>query len=196
MKRFFPVLQYVNIPNLLTTLGLCVGIAAFHFLRRHDLMGVFICLFTASFIDVIDGFIASKLNQQTRFGTYADSLVDFFICCVMPAAAAYVIIGQSVWLLCGVGFYCVCGLWRLANYNIVAAEKTSHFTGLPVPGAMLLVSMAMWGVVRYGAPAWVSVTAFFAVGLLMVSAFKLAKYGIAQKAMWLIWLGFTALIFI
>ena len=196
MKRFFPVLKHMNIPNLITTLGLLVGMAAIYFVGEASLRGALFCLFAASFIDLIDGFIAAKLNQQTRFGTYADSLVDYFVCCIMPAVIAYTFLGPDIWLLCGMGLYCVCGMWRLANFNIAASEKQTHFTGLPVPGAMLFVSIAVWSSVRFGLPVWAGTAAFALSGGFMISGIKMKKYGLSQKILWLVWLAFVVWIMV
>jgi CDP-diacylglycerol--serine O-phosphatidyltransferase len=196
MKTCFPVLKYVNIPNLLTSLGLCFGVASLYFLSERNLRGLLMCLFFAAFIDLIDGFAASKLNQQSRFGVYVDSLADFSICCILPAATAYLFIGHHIWLLCAIAFYCVCGMWRLANFNVLSTEKQTHLTGLPVPGAMLFSTMALWGVVQHGLPVWFSVAVFLLAGGFMVSAVRLKKYGLTQKFVWLIWLGFVVFMYI
>jgi CDP-diacylglycerol--serine O-phosphatidyltransferase len=194
MKKIFPVLQYANIPNLFTTLGLCFGIAACYYLSDSNLKGVLICLFFASLMDLVDGFFAVKLNRQTPFGIYADTLVDFFICCIMPVLMAYTFMGNGVLLMCSVGFYCICGLWRLANYNVMATENQAYFTGLPVPSGMLLTSMTIWGAVQFDIPIWLCAIVFVINGLFMVSSIKLKKYGIWQKTLWVVCLMFLAAI--
>jgi len=196
MKKIIPVMQYANIPNLLTTLGLCFGIAACYYLSERSLKGVLICMFSASLIDLADGFLAVKLDKQTNFGKYMDTLTDFFICCVMPVLMVVTFVGNGILLMGGIGFFCVCGLWRLANYNVSMPVKQTRFIGLPVPGAMLFVSMAIWGTVRYDLAVWWCVPIFFLTGLLMVSSFKLKKYGFWQMALWAVWLAFSAVVIV
>ena len=65
---------------------------------------------------------------------------------------------------------------------------------MPVPGGALIVSMAIWLVVQYGLPMWVCTLAFFLAGLMMVSFIKLEKYGLWQRAMWVLGLAFFALV--
>jgi CDP-diacylglycerol--serine O-phosphatidyltransferase len=192
MIKYFPALKYVNIPNLLTTLGLCFGIAAFYFVSENNFKLVLICLFFSSFMDLIDGFSAVKLNKQTPFGIYADTLVDFFICCIMPVVITYTFLGNGLLLMCGIGFYCVCGLWRLANYIVLTAENQTHFSGLPVPGAMLIVTMTIWSAARYDIPAWSCAAVFCLTGLLMLSSVRLKKYGLWQISLGVICLAFLA----
>ena len=193
MKKFFPVLQYLNLPNLITTLGLIFGIAACFYLSEGSLKGILICLFFSSLMDLLDGFIAGKFNQQTGFGKYADTLVDFFICCIIPILTIYFFVGNSLLIISSLTFYCVCGLWRLAHFG-VTTKKDNYFTGLPVPGAMLLVMITVWAVLHYGFPIWLCVVIFYLIALLMISSIKLLKYGFWQKALWVIWLGFLPVI--
>lgn len=192
MKKLFPVLQYMNVPNGITTLGLVFGIAACYFLLEGNLQGALVCLFFSMLMDLCDGFFADKLKQQTQFGQYVDSLVDFFICCIMPILIVYTFVGSYFILVLALVFYCICGLWRLAYYNLMEADD--HFIGLPVPGAMLLVTMAIWSVLNYGSPSWLVYLALFVTGLLMVSFIRLQKYGLWQKALWVVGLLFLAVI--
>ena len=194
MKKIFPVLEYMNVPNSITTLGLIFGIAACYFLVQGNLQATLVCLSLSMFMDLCDGFFADKLKQQTEFGQYVDSLVDFFICCIIPILLVYIFVGSYFILIIALGFYCICGLWRLAYYNV--RESDGYFVGLPVPGAMLLVSMAIWSVVYYESPSWFIYLALFLTGLLMVSFIKLQKYGLWQKALWIVGLLFLVVIIV
>ena len=198
MKRIFPVLQYLNVPNFVTTIGLYFGIAACYYLIQGSLRGAFICLFFAVCMDVIDGFSAGKLNQKTRFGQVMDSLVDFFVCCIMPVWMVLIFVGDSILLIASLMIYVGCGLWRLAHFTVMAAENQgkpqTHYAGLPVPGAMLLVSISVWAVVYYGCPPWLSAAVLLLSALAMASSFKLKKYGFMQKASWVVGLGFFVLV--
>lgn len=194
MKKFFPVLEYINVPNVITTFGLIFGIAACYYLLSDNLQGALICLSLSLFMDLCDGFFADKLNQQTQFGQYVDSLVDFFICCIIPILLVYTFVGSHLILVVALVFYCTCGLWRLAYYNV--RESDGYFIGLPVPGAMLLVTMSIWSVLHYGSPSWFIYIALFLTGLLMVSFIRLQKYGLWQKALWMVGLLFLVIIVI
>jgi len=191
MKKIFPVLQYINVPNTLTTIGMGFGVVACYFIMARNLQMVFICVFLATFMDLLDGFFAGKLNQRTEFGQQADSLVDFFICCIVPMLVVYAFIGGGPLLIVSMIFYCMCGLWRLAHYNLATAKK--YFTGLPVPGGLLFAAMSIWAVVRFSLPYWVCAIFFFLTGLLMISNIKLEKYGLWQKILWGLGLLFLVL---
>ena len=192
MKKYFPVLQYVNIPNIITTLGLVFGILASYYIVRGNFTEVVIALFFATSMDLIDGFFAGKLNQGTKFGQYVDSLVDFFICCIIPVWMALVFIGQYPITTAALVFFCIAGLWRLAYYNVV--EDTGYFTGLPVPGGGMLTIVTIWAAYQHSLPLWAAAAVFFAVGLLMVSYIRLKKYGLWQKALGVLGLVFLAVV--
>lgn len=192
MKKFFPVLQYINVPNSITTMGMLFGIAACYFLVNGNLQGTLLCLSFSLVADFCDGFFAVKLKQETQFGVYVDSLVDFFICIIIPIWLVYIFVGSYPILVIVLAFYCICGLWRLAYYNL--KESDDHFIGLPVPGAMLFVSMSIWSVVYYGLSSWLIYGALFLTGLLMVSFIRLQKYGMWQKCLWVVGLVFLGVI--
>ena len=178
MKDYFPVLKYFNLPNVITTMGFIFGITACYFLVQGSLRSAIVCLFFCSVMDLVDGWFAKKLNQQSDFGRHVDTLVDFFVCVIMPIWIVYAFLAHNMFIIFALIFYCVCGLWRLAGYNIRGAEE--YFAGLPVPGAMLAVTVALWSVVYVGLPAWVGAVAFFITGPLMISNIKLKKYGLWQ----------------
>ena len=186
--RLFPALKHLNIPNAITTLGMVFGIFACYFLTLRDLRTALMFLFLAGLMDFVDGFVASKLNQQTVFGQYVDTLVDFFTCGIVPIWMVLDLLVyennllfDNIIIIVAMVFYGVCALWRLAYYNIIEADK--YFTGLPVPGSMMTVTMSVWCVHVLNFPMWFSATIFLTIGVLMISGIQLKKYGLWQKAM-------------
>ena len=192
--KAFPILVHFNAANLVTTMGLVFGIFACYFLTQQELRMAVICLFFAGVMDLLDGFVATKLNQQTEFGKHVDTLVDFFCCIIIPIWMVFDLLTVGVHTVAPLIFYCVCGLWRLANYNITEPGKT--FTGVPVPTGVFIVVVAVWCVVMYNFHVAVASIAFVAAGLLMISGLKLRKYGVWQFVVGFSGLGFlVAVIF-
>ncbi|MCL2387962.1 MAG: CDP-alcohol phosphatidyltransferase family protein [Defluviitaleaceae bacterium] len=184
--RMFPALRHLNLPNAITTLGMVCGIFACYFLTQGNLRMAVVFLFAAGVMDAVDGFVATKLNQQSEFGQYVDTLVDFFTCGILPVWMVFdLLVGDALMdnivIVVALIFYCMCALWRLAYYNIIETDK--YFTGLPVPGSMMIVTMSVWCVVTLGLPTWFSAITFFTIGTLMISGIQLKKYGLWQKAM-------------
>ena len=190
--KLFPALGNFNVPNVITTMGLILGIGACYYLVAQNLRAAMVCLFFAGVCDLVDGFFATKLNQQSRFGQAIDSLVDFFICVITPVWIVHAFVGDNWPVRIGLVFYCICGLWRLAYYNVNEADKS--FTGLPVPGAMMLVVMATWAIVYGSFPEWALTVTFFATGLMMMSCIQLKKYGKWQIVMGCVGLAFFIMV--
>ncbi|MCL2579690.1 MAG: CDP-alcohol phosphatidyltransferase family protein [Oscillospiraceae bacterium] len=193
MKKIFPALEYVNVPNLTTTVGLWFGIAAAYFLFEGDLRAALFCLGAALFMDLADGFLAGKLDRKTHFGAIMDSLVDFFVCCATPVWMVFIFLGNSLPLTIAIAFYAGCGLWRLAYYG-VTSDNRNYFTGLPVPGGLLLISMTVWLYVHHNISQPACVAIFLLTGLLMISRLKMKKYGLFQMSLWLLGLVFLGFV--
>jgi len=192
--KYFPALGHFNVPNVITTMGLIFGIAACYYLVSQNFRAAVVCLFCAGVCDLVDGWFAARLNQQSRFGQVIDSLVDFFICVIMPVWIVHAFIGDNWPVRIGLVFYCICGLWRLAYYTITEADKS--FTGMPVPSAMMLVTIATWAILYMGFPQWTLTVTFFVTGILMLSYFRLKKYGKWQFVVGFIGLAFFIMILI
>ena len=192
MNKISPIFRHINFPNLITTLGLVFGIYAAYFLTQQNLRGAIIMLFFASTADLLDGFVATKLGQQSEFGKYLDTLVDFFTCVIMPIWMVFDLLDNNILIFFALVVYCVCGLWRLANYSLVGNSK--GFVGLPVPAAMSLVTATIWFILYYNVPLFVGAIVFIITAMLMVSNIALPKYGRWQKAFGL--LGLAFLIFV
>ncbi|MCL2500808.1 MAG: CDP-alcohol phosphatidyltransferase family protein [Defluviitaleaceae bacterium] len=196
IKKYFPVLNHVNLPGVITTLGLMMGAVTAYFLLHGELRWAILCLFFCGVFDLADGLVASRLGKVTDFGRQLDSLVDFFTCCIMPVIIVYRFFFDNLFIIIAMGFYAMCGLWRLAYYNIQppptdpAAKR--YFTGLPVPGAMMGVTMVFWMVLRFELPEWILAVTFLGIGFLMISFVKLRKYGLWQQILWLVGVAFVA----
>jgi CDP-diacylglycerol--serine O-phosphatidyltransferase len=196
IKKVFPVLNHINIPAVITTLGLLMGAITAYFFFHGDLKWAILCLFFCGVLDLADGLVAARLNQITAFGRQLDSMVDFFTCCIMPIIIVYQFFHESLLIIITMGFYALCGLWRLAFFNIQATPAADsgtkkYFTGLPVPGAMMAVTMVFWTVLRFDLPGWVLALTFLVIGLMMISFVKLRKYGLWQQVMWVMGVAFV-----
>lgn len=89
LTKYFPVLRYVNIPNVVTSLSICTGIVSLIlFTQEIYNFGVLTYAFTL-FFDGIDGKIARRLNKVTEFGAECDSLSDAINFTVIPALITF-----------------------------------------------------------------------------------------------------------
>ena len=100
-------------------------------------------------LDVLDGYVA-RLNQsrQSRLGADLDSLADVISFGVAPAVIGYALGLRGGWDMACLTFFVVCGVSRLARFNVTAAEladertgKVRYFEGTPIPTSVILVGV-------------------------------------------------------
>ena len=140
------------VPNLMTMIGLCVGLTSIRFALEGRFAHAVIAITVAGAIDGIDGRLARLLKATTRFGAEFDSLSDFLCFGVAPAFALY------LWSLQSVGSYgyvpclmfSVCMALRLARFNasLDGAPRPAYaynfFTGVPAPAGAGVVMFPLF----------------------------------------------------
>ncbi|ETN45444.1 CDP-diacylglycerol-serine O-phosphatidyltransferase [Cyphellophora europaea CBS 101466] len=94
------------------------------------------------FFDFFDGKVARWRNKSSLMGQELDSLADLVTFGVSPAAAAFSIGFRTPVDQLLLTFYVLCGLTRLARFNVTVAMlpkdktgKSKYFEGVPVPFA-------------------------------------------------------------
>ena len=105
----------------------------------------------ALILDVLDGYVA-RLNprRQSVMGGDLDSLSDVISFGVAPAVLGFTLGLRGGWDMLCLTYFVVCGVSRLARFNVTAAAladpstgKVKYFEGTPIPTSILIV--AMWG---------------------------------------------------
>ncbi len=125
---------FYNYTVILTYIGFCCGVAGILFaISNGNTIAAVICLLLAGLCDGFDGKIASTKKDRTpdekRFGIQIDSLSDVVCFGVLPAS-----IGVSLGLKCVWGYaimiaFVLCGLIRLAYYNVTEETRQEKETG-------------------------------------------------------------------
>ena len=137
----------VILPNILTLIGVCIGLSSIKFALDSKYDIAVIAIFFAALIDGLDGRIARLIKGTSKVGKELDSLTDVISFGVAPAFIMYFWslnnLGKFGWLLCLI--YVVCVVLRLARFNVHSNEETSwkdnFFEGVPSPaGAILLLT--------------------------------------------------------
>ena len=104
------------------------------------------------FFDFFDGRVARLRNKASLMGQELDSLADLISFGVAPASIAFSLGFQTTVDVLILTFFVLCGLTRLARFNVTVANipkdqsgKSQYFEGLPIPTSLLLVAtMAFW----------------------------------------------------
>jgi CDP-diacylglycerol---serine O-phosphatidyltransferase len=112
----------------------------------------FILLPLALVCDVLDGFVARTLkSRQSVLGGDLDSLADVISFGVAPAVIGYTLGLRGGWDVLCLTYLVVCGVSRLARFNVTASAladattgKVKYFEGTPIPTTIAIVGM--WAV--------------------------------------------------
>ena len=146
------------LPNLMTGANLFCGFLALTRIvewnatsgNYHDIKMALFFILLACIFDLLDGRVARMGGAESPFGREFDSLADIVSFGVAPAFLMYRVVLQDVfinhpkwgWLIASV--YLLCGAFRLARFNCLAAMAGTgggkEFLGFPIPAAAGLVS--------------------------------------------------------
>ncbi|KAG5925789.1 tyrosine/serine/threonine protein phosphatase pps1 [Claviceps africana] len=104
------------------------------------------------FFDFLDGRVARWRNKSSLMGQELDSLADLISFGVAPAMVAFTIGCRSALDTLALTFFVLCGLTRLARFNVTvsvlpkdATGKSKYFEGTPIPTSLFLDGvMAYW----------------------------------------------------
>ncbi len=106
-------------------------------------------VFAAFLFDILDGRIARWRQKSSLMGRELDSLADIISFGVVPAIIAYGCGMQGLFDRIVLVFFVVCGVSRLARYNITTEAlseggiKVKYFEGTPIPTSLLLVGLLL-----------------------------------------------------
>ncbi|MDA9092232.1 CDP-diacylglycerol--serine O-phosphatidyltransferase [Pelagibacteraceae bacterium] len=138
------------LPNLLTIIGVCLGISSIKFALDDNFSLAVIFIVLASVLDALDGRIARLIKGTTDFGKELDSLTDFVSFGIAPAFILYFWelknYGKIGWALTLI--FSVCCVLRLARFNLTkisddAEWKLNYFEGVPSPAGAGLVLLPL-----------------------------------------------------
>ena len=123
--------------------------------NRRLLWIAFVLLPLALVCDFFDGYVA-RLNprRQSVLGADLDSLSDVISFGVAPAVLGFTLGLQGGWDMLCLTYFVVCGVSRLARFNVTASAladeatgKVKYFEGTPIPTSVVLtglLALAHW----------------------------------------------------
>ena len=123
--------------------------------ERRYLWLAFVLLPAALVLDFFDGFVARlDRRRQSALGADLDSLSDVISFGVAPAVLGYTLGLRGGWDIAILTYFVVCGVSRLARFNVTAAAlsdattgKVKYFQGTPIPTSVAIVAVlavAFW----------------------------------------------------
>jgi CDP-diacylglycerol---serine O-phosphatidyltransferase len=196
-KKHLSMLRSYTVADLFTLgNGTCGTISIFLCLdyiaegRNQFFWIAFLLLFVALGCDILDGYWSRRSGRHSVLGADLDSLADIVSFGVAPATLGFTLGLRGGWDVVILAYFVVCGISRLARFNVTAAAltgesgKVKYFEGTPIPTSILLVGLlgvafyenaiheALWlGVYRLGPAAFHPLTLIYALsGSAMISA--------------------------
>ena len=135
------------LPNIITLIGVCLGISSIKFSLDQNYNLAVIFILVAAVLDALDGRIARLIKGTSEFGKELDSLTDFVSFGIAPVFIIYFwdlnSYGKIGWAITLI--YSVCCVLRLARFNLIKTNenqkwKQNYFEGIPSPiGAILIL---------------------------------------------------------
>ena len=163
------------IPNMCTSSNLVFGMCSILSSYSGNLVWGSIFILLALVADGLDGRTARFFGVASEMGKEMDSLCDLGSFGIAPAFLAWAFVLHNHGFLGVVVaiFFAICGMWRLARFNVNASVVHGYFMGLAIPAGGNIVAMTTLLFVELGIDpmafgiAYPIVMAF--VGWLMVS---------------------------
>src|SRR6476469_4235742 len=117
--------------------------------NRRQLWTAFLLLPLALICDVLDGYVARLDHRRQSFlGADLDSLADVISFGVAPAVLGFTLGMRGGWDMLILTYFVVCGVSRLARFNVTAADladsdtgKVKYFQGTPIPTSIVIVGI-------------------------------------------------------
>jgi CDP-diacylglycerol--serine O-phosphatidyltransferase len=114
---------------------------------RRFLWMAFLLLPLALVCDVLDGYVARlDTKRQSVLGADLDSLADVISFGVAPATLGFTLGLRGGWDMLCLTYFVVCGVSRLARFNVTASAlsdkatgKVKYFEGTPIPTSIVIV---------------------------------------------------------
>ncbi|RYD59348.1 MAG: CDP-diacylglycerol--serine O-phosphatidyltransferase [Sphingobacteriales bacterium] len=200
-----------HLPNLLTLANLVSGCLAIVFVLNSQPFltqygdGAYwvtgteqayyasICILVSAVCDVLDGFVARKLNIFSPIGKDLDSLADMVSFGVAPSMILFKMLWASqmtsqdaldanMLAMAPAFLIACCGALRLARFNITANVQRNSFMGMPIPATGLLIAsfpLINWynpmGIGAFLQNAWILYVIIGLLSWLMVSKIRFIK---------------------
>ena len=117
--------------------------------RSRFIWVAFLLLPMALVFDILDGWVArAQPHRKSSLGGDLDSLADVISFGVAPAVLGFTLGMRGGWDMLCLTYFVVCGVSRLARFNVTAAAlsdtrtgKVKYFEGTPIPTSIAIVAL-------------------------------------------------------
>jgi len=174
------ILRLIRLADVATLINVLLGFSAVLLASQNQINTSLGLILLAVVLDGIDGFLARYAGNSV-LGANLDSLADVISFGVAPAFVSYIITSND-YVLFFSGLFLICGVLRLARFNV--SGKKDGFEGIPITSAGFIVALFL---LIEKNPLWLSAI-LLVLSILMVSTFEYPKIRDAKT------LGFLGLL--
>ena len=131
-----------NKSNILTFIGLACSIIGMYFCFLGKQYISIILLIFSGICDAFDGTFAKKMNkslESNEYGIQLDSLVDIVSSGIFPIVICLSMGFTHIIDILIYTFFAICGITRLAYFNVNTKNENNHFCGLPITCSTILL---------------------------------------------------------
>ncbi len=163
--------------NIITFIEMVVTTLGIYYCFLNKIEFSVILLVIAGICDAFDGTFAKKFqNTDDLYGVQLDSLADMFSFGILPISICIAMGFQQLYAIVVYAFFVICGITRLAYYNVQSTHD-EYFHGLPITcSAIILPFLFLFAKVE-----WIFLVALVCLSLLYVLDIKIKKWGIKGR---------------
>lgn len=190
------MIGFYNYSVIVTYLGVISSMIGISLACNGIFDGAILCLALAGACDTFDGKIARAMKNRTRemeiFGVQIDSLCDMVCFGVTPAVICYQMGLKSVAGICCEIFFVLCGVIRLAYFNMLeelkhskpaSSDEKKYYHGLPITSITIIFPVVyMFHTLLGGHFTILLAVMLLFVGFFYILDFRLKKPGNAVVA--------------
>ena len=190
------MIGFYNYSVIVTYLGVISSMIGISLACNGIFDGAILCLALAGACDTFDGKIARAMKNRTHemeiFGVQIDSLCDMVCFGVTPAVICYQMGLKSVAGICCEIFFVLCGVIRLAYFNMLeelkhsksaSADEKKYYRGLPITSITIIFPVVyMFRTLLVGHFTILLAVMLLFVGFFYILDFRLKKPGNAVVA--------------
>ena len=190
------MIGFYNYSVIVTYLGVISSMIGISLACNGIFDGAILCLALAGACDTFEGKIARAMNNRTHemeiFGVQIDSLCDMVCFGVTPAVICYQMGLKSVAGICCEIFFVLCGVIRLAYFNMLeelkhskpaSADEKKYYHGLPITSITIIFPVVyMFRTLLDGHFTILLAVMLLFVGFFYILDFRLKKPGNAVVA--------------
>jgi CDP-diacylglycerol--serine O-phosphatidyltransferase len=161
--------SFLSIQDIFSLLNAAGGLLCVFFSIRGNFFIAVLFLPLCVVCDYLDGKIGRWIGTPHEFGKELDSLSDVIGFGIAPAVFAYTYAAQDVWLTLVLVIFVLCGILRLARFNVINLKGV--YIGTPITLNGLIVPLIYFAMLP---------TRYYAMIFLLSAAFMISPLRIKK----------------